>query len=161
MKKSELLKAHRLKFAVTPSIPSWIHPPSIAQGGYWIPSSNPVCIPIRNAISAIVVLSLPAVISRMSNNTESYVARVASSMLRRCLAASLSAWLTVLWSGLQWARIFPGWAIVFFVAYLVVRRVQPTNYRAYGLAALGIWFAFMAYSFWARNGFKRSPGEHR
>jgi hypothetical protein len=53
------------------------------------------------------------------------------------------------------------WAIVFFVAYLVVRRVQPTNYRAYDLAALAIWFAFMAYSFWARNGFKRSPGEHR
>jgi hypothetical protein len=43
------------------------------------------------------------------------------------------------------------WAIVFFVAYLVVRRVQPTNYRAYDLAALGIWFAFMAYSFWGQE----------
>jgi hypothetical protein len=53
------------------------------------------------------------------------------------------------------------WAIVFFVAYLVVRTVQPMNYRAYDLAALAIWFAFVAYSFWARNNLKRSADEHK
>jgi len=46
------------------------------------------------------------------------------------------------------------WAFVFFVSYLVVRKVQPTNHRAYNLAALGIWFALMAYSLWSKNGLK-------
>jgi hypothetical protein len=36
------------------------------------------------------------------------------------------------------------WSFVFFASYLVVRKVQPTNYRAFDLAALGIWFALMA-----------------
>jgi hypothetical protein len=39
-------------------------------------------------------------------------------------------------------------AFVFFVGYLIVRKVQPTNYRAYNLAALAIWFAVMAYLLW-------------
>jgi hypothetical protein len=48
------------------------------------------------------------------------------------------------------------WALVFFVSYLIVRRVQPTNYRAYDLAALAMWFAVMAYLLWTKNGFKSS-----
>lgn len=45
-------------------------------------------------------------------------------------------------------------AFVFFVGYLVVRKVQPTNYRAYNLAALAIWFAVMAYLLWTKNRLK-------
>jgi len=42
------------------------------------------------------------------------------------------------------------WAFVFFASYLVVRRVQPTNYRAYDSAGLAIWFALMACYFGVR-----------
>jgi hypothetical protein len=48
------------------------------------------------------------------------------------------------------------WALVFFVGYLAVRKVQPTNYRAYNLAALAIWFAVMAYLLWTKNRLKRN-----
>jgi hypothetical protein len=48
------------------------------------------------------------------------------------------------------------WALVFFVGYLVIRKVQPTNYRAYNLAALAIWFAVMAYLLWTKNRLKRN-----
>ena len=46
------------------------------------------------------------------------------------------------------------WALVFCVSYLIIRRVQPTNYRAYNLAALAMWFAVMAYLLWTKNGLK-------
>jgi hypothetical protein len=46
------------------------------------------------------------------------------------------------------------WALVFFVGYLAVRKVQPTNYRAYNLAALAIWFAVMAYLLWTKDRLK-------
>jgi hypothetical protein len=48
------------------------------------------------------------------------------------------------------------WALVFFAGYLVIRKVQPTNYRAYNLAALAIWFAVMAYLLWTKNRLKRN-----
>jgi hypothetical protein len=47
------------------------------------------------------------------------------------------------------------WALVFFVSYLIVRRVQPANYRAYNLAALAMWFGVVAYLLWTKNGLKR------
>jgi hypothetical protein len=47
------------------------------------------------------------------------------------------------------------WTVVFFIGYLVVRRVQPTNYRAYDLAALAVWFSLMSYSLWTKNRLKK------
>jgi hypothetical protein len=46
------------------------------------------------------------------------------------------------------------WAFVFFASYLVVRKLQPTNYRAYDLAGMTTWFALMAFLTWAKNGLK-------
>jgi hypothetical protein len=49
----------------------------------------------------------------------------------------------------DWPRVFIGlmWAFVFFAGYLIVRKVQPMNYRAHNLAALAIFSALLAICF--------------
>lgn len=46
-------------------------------------------------------------------------------------------------------RVFIGlmWAFVFFAGYLIVRKVQPMNYRVHNLAALAIFSALLAIYF--------------
>ena len=45
-------------------------------------------------------------------------------------------------------------ALVFFVSYVVVRKVQPANHRAYNLAALAIWFALLGHRLWIKRDLK-------